>query len=76
MRHFDSEEYTIELLNESQELINVAGYEYEAGTLLYRADPIAFRQAELDILDGLLNDGVVIEKDDDYYWSEEYNNNN
>ena len=69
MRHFDSEEYTIDLLNETNELIEIAGLEYEAGRLLHKADPIAFRQIELEILDGLINEGEVIEKDDKYYWT-------
>ena len=69
MQYFNSEEYTIDYLNESNEMVDIGGLEYEVGTLLYRADPIAFRQIELEILDDLISDGKVIEEDDKYYWT-------
>ena len=38
------EENTEDYLNESNELVTVCGYDYEAGTLLRRADGVAFSE--------------------------------
>lgn len=62
--YFDSEEYTMEYLDEVHGLIDIAGLDYSAGRALFKIDPIAFRQVELDLIDQLLSDNRIHEDDE------------
>lgn len=51
MTEWEAEERYEELLNESHDLVFIAGYGYATGTALKKLDPVAFRRGMLDWLD-------------------------
>jgi len=50
-----------ELINESEETVRIGEYEYDAGRVLRRIDPVAFHQDALAYADSLMDDGYIIE---------------
>lgn len=60
----DTEEMTLEMLNECLPQVSIGCYEWGAGDVLLKLDPIAFRQEELAYIDSLLDDGEI-EYDED-----------
>lgn len=55
------EDFVEELINESWETINLCGYEWLAGTLLRRADPIAFGEEVLSFISDRVDSGDWVE---------------
>jgi len=50
-----------EMLNDSCGLVDLVGYGWPAGTLLRRADPIAFTEEVLSFISGQLDAGEWVE---------------
>ena len=72
-KYVDTEDLTLEMLNEIWGIVNVCGFDWEAGYLLLKVDRVAFRQAELDYIDGLVSDGILVEVEDgEYVWKDDY----
>lgn len=63
----DTEEMTVDMLNDVYGSVEVAGYKYDTGNLLKEIDEIAFREAMNNYVDSQITDGDIVEIDDEYY---------
>ncbi len=67
----EAETYYCEFLNEVCDPFEIGNLSYEAGRVLEKIDPIAFRQGMLDQLDCEQRDGNILEIDGFYFWRHE-----
>lgn len=67
----DSEDMTLQMLNDCYDAVKIGSLAYEAGEVLKKIDPVAFRECVNDYMDALIEDEYLTEIDGELFQTED-----